>query len=72
MVKDSKIYIAVFLSIEKKNIALVLPAYNISDTIKISLLNIKKGIENFPDHNFTFFQQMTAPKIIHALKQLLN
>ena len=46
------------INIKKKkemNIALVLPAYNLEQHIQHSLLNIKKGIELFPQYEFTLF-----------------
>jgi len=38
-----------------KNIAIVLPAYNIGGNIKSSLNKINFGIKQFPDHNFVLY-----------------
>lgn len=39
----------------KENIALVLPAFNLEEDVEQSLLNIKRGIKLFPQHEFTLF-----------------
>ena len=45
-----------------KRIALILPAYNVEDYIERSFSNIQKGIEKFPEHEFTLFPIDDASK----------
>lgn len=43
------------LSVDRKRIALVLPAYNEENDIHLSFLRIRKGINRFPDYDFSLF-----------------